>query len=324
MTTTEVETEKQKFYFHVAPNVWGFKDVFVNIFMVKDDSTKNWVLIDTGVSAAKKIKKMAIELFGEDNAKPKAILLTHGHGDHTGNAKALAEEWHVPIYAHYLEMPYLTGKASYPPMDPTVGGGLISDLSFLFPSKVDNLDSFVTGLPEDNTVPSLPGWKWIHTPGHAPGHVSFYRESDKTLIVGDAFITTKGESAFSTLLQTKKVSRPPAYGTTDWFAAYESIKTLLMLQPEVVATGHGKPMYGTEMLKQLVDLVENFATQSLPKQGRYVGDPAVQDANGVEYLPPAFQNPYRKAILIASGLLFAASVIVASTKLGKKKRRFLR
>ena len=319
--TTEQPAVKQKFYFDVAPNVWGLKDIFVNIYIVKDNDSDKWVLIDTGIkSTGKKIKRMAADLFDEHNQKPQAIILTHGHFDHVSSVHALTEEWHVPVYAHYMEMPYLTGKSSYPPCDPTVGGGLVSDLSFLYDMSPINISSFVTALPEDDSVPFLPGWKWIHTPGHAPGHISLFREEDKVMIVGDAFITTKGESAFNTLLQIKKISRPPAYGTTDWFAAYESVKKLLLMQPEVVATGHGKPMYGTEMLKQLVDLVEHFA-DVLPKQGRYVGDPAVQDVNGVEYLPPSLENPYKKVIYIASGLLFASAIILATSK-AKKKRKF--
>ena len=318
--TTEREAVKQNFYFNVAPNIWGLKDIFVNIYIVKESNSDKWVLIDTGLkSTGKKIKKMAAELFGENNAVPKAIILTHGHFDHVSSVKELAEEWHVPVYAHYMEMPYLTGKSSYPPCDPTVGGGLVADLSFLYSMKPIDISSFVTALPEDGSVPFLSGWKWIHTPGHAPGHISLFREEDKTMIVGDAFITTKGESAFNTLLQIKKVSRPPAYGTTDWFAAYESVKKLLLMQPEIVATGHGKPMYGSEMLSQLVDLVEHFS-DALPKQGRYVGDPAVQDVNGVEYLPPVIENPYKNVIYIASGLLFASALIVASTKLTKKRK----
>ena len=318
--TTEREAVKQSFYFNVAPNIWGLKDIFVNIYIVKESNSDKWVLIDTGLkSTGKKIKKMAAELFGENNAVPKAIILTHGHFDHVSSVKELAEEWHVPVYAHYMEMPYLTGKSSYPPCDPTVGGGLVADLSFLYSMKPIDISSFVTALPEDGSVPFLSGWKWIHTPGHAPGHISLFREEDKTMIVGDAFITTKGESAFNTLLQIKKVSRPPAYGTTDWFAAYESVKKLLLMQPEIVATGHGKPMYGSEMLSQLVDLVEHFS-DALPKQGRYVGDPAVQDVNGVEYLPPVIENPYKNVIYIASGLLFASALIVASTKLTKKRK----
>ena len=318
---TKEQPVKQNFYFDVAPHVWGLKDVFVNIYMVQDAKSGKWVLIDTGLkSTGKKIKKMAVELFGEENSKPKAIILTHGHFDHTGSAHDLAEEWHVPVYAHFLEMPYITGKSQYPPLDPTVGGGLVSELSFLFTNKTVDLSSFITGLPEDNTVPNLPDWKWIHTPGHSPGHISLFREEDKVLLAGDAFATTKAESAFSTIMQTQVVSGPPAFGTTDWVAAYESVKKLLLLQPETAAAGHGKPMYGNTMLRQLLHLYENFADETIPNKGRYVNEAAIQDANGLLYVPPATENPYKKTIYIASALLFASAVLIASVKTKKKKR----
>ncbi len=320
--TTEQEAVKQSFYFQVAPGVWGLKDTFVNIYIVQDAESGKWVLIDTGLkSSGKKIKKMAAELFGFDN-RPKAIILTHGHFDHAGSVHALAEEWHVPVYAHYLEMPYLTGKSSYPPSDPSVGGGLFSDLSFLYSNKPIDISSFVTALPEDNTVPFLSGWQWIHTPGHTPGHVSLFREEDKCLIAGDAFVTTQSESVFSTAFQIKKVCGPPAYLTTDWVAAYESVQNLLLLQPEIAATGHGKPMYGTVMLRQLLDLYERFDEIGIPDKGRYVNEPAVQDANGLMYVPPRTETPYKNVIYLASAVLFAAAIMVASTKLTKKKKRF--
>ena len=41
----------------------------------------------------------------------------------------------------------------------------------------------------------MPGWRWVHTPGHTAGHVSLFRDADRTLIAGDAFVTTKQESA---------------------------------------------------------------------------------------------------------------------------------
>src|ERR1700710_183150 len=68
-------------------------------------------------------------------ALPSAIVLTHGHFDHVGPLETLAKEWDVPIYAHKLEHPYLNGTKSYPPPDPTVGGGLMSLLSPLYPRK---------------------------------------------------------------------------------------------------------------------------------------------------------------------------------------------
>ena len=62
-------------------------------------------------------------------------LLTHGHFDHVGALGELAGGWKAPVYAHLLEMPYLAGAASYPPPDPTVGGGLTALLSPLFPAE---------------------------------------------------------------------------------------------------------------------------------------------------------------------------------------------
>ena len=114
-----------KSYFKVAPNVWGMKDVFVNFYMIKSTESNNWFLVDAGLKTSLlKIKKMAASLFGDK--KPETIILTHGHFDHTGSLKKLLDEWKVPVYAHYLELPYLTGKSSYPHADPTVGGGLMA------------------------------------------------------------------------------------------------------------------------------------------------------------------------------------------------------
>src|SRR3546814_6540540 len=60
----------------------GRKDVFVNFYMIQDQSTGAWALVDAGLKwSASKIRHMASELFGEDS-KPIAIILTHGHFDH--------------------------------------------------------------------------------------------------------------------------------------------------------------------------------------------------------------------------------------------------
>lgn len=66
--------------------------------------------------------------FGHHN-KPDAIILTHGHFDHVGGIIELVEYWDVPVYAHELELQYLTGKSSYPSPDSTVSSGLIAKLS---------------------------------------------------------------------------------------------------------------------------------------------------------------------------------------------------
>ena len=97
--------------FAVTSGIWGMRDVFVNVYMISDNTAANWVLVDGGLKwSAHKIKKMARMLFGAQS-KPCAIILTHGHFDHVGAVAQLAKEWDVPVYAHPLEWPYLTGKA---------------------------------------------------------------------------------------------------------------------------------------------------------------------------------------------------------------------
>lgn len=317
--TTDINVQKKTVtnYFSVAPGVWGMKDVFVNIYMILNPFDGNWVLVDAGLKwSASKIKKMAHQLFGD--TKPSAIILTHGHFDHIGSLEKLIEEWNVPVYAHYLEIPYLTGKSSYPPPDPSVGGGLMSLLSWSYSTTPINVWNHINVLPENGGVPGLPEWQYLHTPGHAPGHISLFRESDSVLIAGDALVTTKAESVFSTMLQQKTISGPPKYLTYDWALARQSVKELMKLEPEVVATGHGKPMHGSEVRRQLHKLSEQFYHLAVPSSGRYVDEPAVADATGVIYIPENNINKRLLAIQCLSGIAIAATAFVL---LGKKQKK---
>ncbi|GGE93468.1 MBL fold metallo-hydrolase [Hymenobacter cavernae] len=286
--------------YHVVPGVWGLRNVFVNLFYVRDPEAPAgpWVLVDAGLpGSAPKVLDKAAFLFGEDNP-PAAIWLTHGHFDHIGALHTLMARWpDVPVYAHPLELPYLTGRSSYPPPDPSVGGGAMSAMSFLYPKSPIDLGDRVKPLPEDGTMPGLDGWRWIATPGHAPGHVSFFRESDRTLLAGDAFVTTKQESAMAVWQQKQEVHGPPAYFTCDWEQARASVQALAALQPEVAATGHGIPMHGQELRDQLTQLVQHFDQQAKPAQGRYVPQPALADETGVIAVPPPVSSPLSGVLL---------------------------
>jgi glyoxylase-like metal-dependent hydrolase (beta-lactamase superfamily II) len=280
------EKQNNAYDFAIAPGIWGKKEVFVNFYMVQNLNTKAWFLIDAGLPwSADNIKTMARELFGE-GSRPQAIILTHGHFDHTGALETLVNEWSVPVYAHALEFPYLTGRSSYPPADPTVGGGLMASMSWIYPKGPINVKNFVHALPDDNSIPGLEEWKYIHTPGHSPGHISLYREHDKVLIAGDAIVTTKPESALYALSYMKALSGPPKYLTCNWASAKISVLKLAALDPEVIATGHGEPMKGLKMRDALYKLSNKFDALAVPHHGRYVDEPAITDETGVVYLPP--------------------------------------
>jgi glyoxylase-like metal-dependent hydrolase (beta-lactamase superfamily II) len=220
--------------------------------------------------SAARIRAAAVKRFGE-GSRPSVIILTHGHFDHVGALEELADEWDVPVYAHALELPYITGRQSYPAPDPTVGGGAMAVLSFLYPRGPIDIGARAAQLPTDGSVPGLPEWRWLHTPGHAPGHVSLFRDRDRCLIAGDAVITVKQESALAVWTQRPELHGPPMYFTPDWVAAAASTRALAQLDPEILASGHGLPLRGANMRVALDQLAAEFESIAMPESGRYVG-----------------------------------------------------
>jgi len=159
---------------------------------------------------------------------------------------------------------------AYPPPDPTVGGGMMSTLSPLYPRGPFDVRPWLRPLPADGTVPWLPGWIWIHVPGHTPGQIALWRASDRSLIAGDAFITTDQESAYAVAIQKTEIQGPPMYFTTDWNAARTSVHILAALEPEFAVTGHGHAIHGPALRAGLHTLDEEFDRVAVPARGRYV------------------------------------------------------
>ena len=248
-----------------------------NVYFVRSGSS--WVLIDTAsANCGRLIRKTAESLFGA-NTRPTAILLTHDHPDHAGSALDLARMWGCPVYVHPDELPLaaigdLSTVEKYAnPLDRWI----ILPLLRLMPrrrveSMLSNssLKEVAQAFGPGATVPGLPDWECIHTPGHTPGHVTLFRTSDRVLITGDAIVTVNLNSFLGFLLwglrlNKQRVSGPPWYSTWNWRAAKESVAALAGLEPRVLASGHGVPMTSEETARELRAFVDRFSSPAARK-----------------------------------------------------------
>lgn len=254
----------------VRPDIYCYTIQIVNIGLVGAPDTGEYVLVDAGMPRSADDVQAAIEKRFGTVRPPRAIILTHGHFDHVGSLIELVEEWGVPVFAHERELPFLTGMEAYPEPDPTVDGGVLAKISSIYPNDPINLGSRVNALPPDGSVPEMGGWRWIHTPGHSPGHISLFRDADRAMIAGDAFVTVRQDSLYKVLIQEPEINGPPRYFTPDWDAAWSSVRALEALRPTAAMTGHGIPLHGQSLTRGLERLAREFDTLAIPDHGRYV------------------------------------------------------
>lgn len=282
----------------VATDVVRLRIGMVNVYFVGlprahtngSRSAPNWVLVDAGLAhGAAEILRVAADRFGV-TSRPTAIVLTHGHFDHVGALDALLAVWDVPVYAHVAELPFLTGRANFPPPDPTVGAGIMPRLAPPEPETGTNLGNRLQPLPVNGRIPGMPTWRWIHTPGHSPGHVSLFRSIDRLLLAGDAVATTDQTSIYASVAQRRELSGPPAYFTIDWDKAERSVAILASLRPAILATGHGEPMSHVTLAADFMGLARDFHKRVRPTHGRYVIQPAFEEDERTGTLPPTARS----------------------------------
>lgn len=235
----------------IAPDVvclgpWGRSQT--NVYLVRAD--RSWVLVDAGWrSDSRRIEEATRSLLGI-NQHPMAILLTHVHPDHAGAAKDLAAAWGCPVFVHPDELGIARGDFSAMwrcagPLDRYL---ILPAVSALGRRRRDamlatsSLQAAVRGLESGGTIPDLPGWEWVHTPGHTLGHVAYFRRPDRVLISGDAVVTLRVNTAAGILLGRAGLSGPPWYTTWSQPQARASIRSLARLEPAVIAGGHGRPI----------------------------------------------------------------------------------
>jgi glyoxylase-like metal-dependent hydrolase (beta-lactamase superfamily II) len=268
MERIEIPEEQVQPMDSIADGIYGLRIIFVNVFGISHGNG-SWTLIDAGLPFSESyIRNWAEKQFG---TPPNALVLTHGHFDHVSAAAGLADHWDIPIYAHFLERPYLTGEKEYPAPNVSAGGGLMTLLSPLLPRGPVNLGKRLRDLQNagEPFADEMPGWQLIHTPGHTPGHISLFRAEGNVLLPADAFCTTRQESFFeAAMAQKPELHGPPAYFTWNWKLAQQSVERLSRFDPLVIAPGHGKPIAGATVAAALRQLAARFEEIAVPETQR--------------------------------------------------------
>jgi glyoxylase-like metal-dependent hydrolase (beta-lactamase superfamily II) len=244
----------------IASGVYHLKARRANVYFVS--SQASWVLIDAGWPGSAGVIRAAGESLFGPGMRPSAILLTHAHPDHFGSAAELARLWELPVWVHRDDLPYLRGGILPDELlDPI--GRVFNGLQRVLPrgtvarltsSPVKDLGQ---ALPDGATeVPGLPEWEYLHTPGHSPGHVVFFRPRDRVLIAGDVVFTAP---ILGLLTSLQRPARPPRVASWDWQLAKAAVGTIADLEPRVLAAGHGVPMTGVGVARDLHSFAKRFS-----------------------------------------------------------------
>jgi deazaflavin-dependent oxidoreductase (nitroreductase family) len=258
----------------IAQGVHRLSVYGANVYFVR--SGESWVLVDAAWAwggCARIISRAAETLFGAES-RPTAILLAHLHPDHDGAALELARAWACPVYVHPDELPLARAVATahfaaiqrYGNwLDRAVIVPLMRALRRHQPDGVAAVPSLIDVLrafDPASGVPGLPDWTCVPTPGHAPGHVAFFRARDRVLLTGDAALTVDVNTVGGCLAWARGKSPPHAFDPpryTNWQQdrTDASLAVLAELQPRVLAPGHGAPLIGEAATRELRLLAEH-------------------------------------------------------------------
>jgi hydroxyacylglutathione hydrolase len=200
---------------YLAPEVWRLKELpkpLINVYLAGD------VLVDAGRRWDRR------RIFGElEGREISMVALTHVHPDHQGCAKAVCEARGVPLACHADDVDAMEGRR---PVAATSNPGAKAFARMWEgpPHKVDRV------LNEGDEVA---GFRVVHAPGHAPGEVIFFRDSDRVAICGDVIRNI----TYVTL--RSKLAEPPDELTPDPAENRRSIRKLAELNPSLILPGHG-------------------------------------------------------------------------------------
>lgn len=158
--------------------------------------------------------------------------LTHAHPDHQGSSRAVCEALGVPLWC---------GKGD---ADAVEAGRLTDAMPDTWLARFSNWAMSGPACPVSRRLvegDEVDGFQVLEAPGHSPGHVVYWRESDRLLILGDVLTNMNLFTAIPGLHE------PPRFFTPDPAKNRRSARRLieLGLEPSLVCFGHGPPLRDT-------------------------------------------------------------------------------
>lgn len=214
----------------IAPDVYlldGFPKYAINVYLIGN------IVIDAG---ARFQSKSILQQLAD---RPLiAHILTHPHPDHQGASKAICERFNIPLWC---------GADDADAMNSGNWDSLIPN-----PTPLTRAQSRMMAGPkypitrELREGDQIGDFIVIETPGHTPGHVAYWREQDRLLILGDVL--------FNQHPLTAKVglSEPITFFTCDPTRNRQSARKLAALQPAVICFGHGPPLYDGDAFQSFI------------------------------------------------------------------------
>jgi hydroxyacylglutathione hydrolase len=222
----------------VADGVWLLRGDFrgaMNIYFLEDGD--GVVQFDAGTKSMRKAARTEARQLGG----LKKVVIGHAHADHRGSAPYME----APVYCHPDEVADAESPASIAPYM-NLSELPVAPVRWLYPTLLKRWDGGPVKI--DGTVSegdTVAGFEVIHFPGHAPGLIGLWRESDRVALVSDVIYLV--DSARLKPLPEGEASVPHPAWAWDHEQAKESVRRLAALEPRVVGAGHDRPLRGENL-----------------------------------------------------------------------------
>jgi glyoxylase-like metal-dependent hydrolase (beta-lactamase superfamily II) len=225
----------------IAPNLWQISGIprnIINTYLIANDNEV--VLIDAGTRfMERRLLSNLRRFFAEPEHQTKRLVahaLTHVHPDHQGASKPVCEAFNVPLWCGVADIADMEQGLAHKPENQ----GL---LGFLARTWAGPAYPVARGLKEGDMVA---GFQVLETPGHTAGHIAFWREADKCLILGDVL------NGMNLMTGLPGLNEPPTAFTANVAQNRASIRKVAALKPEVICFGHGAPLREGRKLQEFV------------------------------------------------------------------------